>query len=367
MARGRVTIYEARGEMQLSAEYLEPQGAGALQVAFEQLKAKLAAEGLFDSARKKPLPVLPRRIGVVTSPRGAALQDILNILRRRHESLGILIYPAQVQGESAGREVSAGIRYFNRLRNVDVILVARGGGSVEDLAAFNDENLARAAAASELPLISAIGHETDFTILDFVADLRAPTPSAAAELVIQSKQHLEETLETLHRRLARASRYQLLIAGQRLSRLAQHGAFVRMRELIGRRYQRLDDLQFRLSAEGRDSLRQYRRRLDVAGARLRAQDLRYRLEVMRGELENRAAALTATARSLLQQQHARRGQLSGRLQALSPLNILERGYALIFEEDGTLLKNSSQTAPGRPIQAQLCHGKIQATVTNVEE
>jgi exodeoxyribonuclease VII large subunit len=367
MARGRVTIYEARGEMQLSAEYLEPQGAGALQVAFEQLKAKLAAEGLFDSARKKPLPVLPRRIGVVTSPRGAALQDILNILRRRHESLGILIYPAQVQGESAAREVSAGIRYFNRCRNIDVILVARGGGSVEDLAAFNDEGLARTAAASELPLISAIGHETDFTILDFVADLRAPTPSAAAELVIQSKQHLEETLETLHRRLARASRYQLLIAGQRLSGLAQHGAFVRMRELIGRRYQRLDDLQFRLSAEGRDSLRQYRRRLDVAGARLRAQDLRYRLEVMRGELENRAAALTAAVRSLLQQQHARTGQLRGRLQALSPLNILERGYALIFEEDGTLLKNSSQTAPGRPIQAQLCHGKIQATVTNVEE
>src|SRR5579862_3066374 len=197
VARGRVTIYEDRGELQISAEYLEPQGAGALQIAFEQLKAKLEAEGLFDSGRKKPIPTLPRRIGIVTSPQAAALRDILNILLRRHHTAGVLIFPAQVQGEAAGTEVSAGVRYFNRARNVDVIIVTRGGGSAEDLAAFNNEALARTVAASQIPVISAVGHETDFTILDFVADLRAPTPSAAAELVIRSRQEVEDQAEGL--------------------------------------------------------------------------------------------------------------------------------------------------------------------------
>src|SRR5271169_5911797 len=189
IARGRVTVYDERGDLQFQAEYLEPKGAGALQIAFEQLKAKLAAEGLFEVSRKKPIPALPRRIGVVTSPRGAAIQDMLNILRRRHESVNVLIYPAQVQGDTAATEVSAGVRYFNRHGKVDVIVVTRGGGSFEDLFAFNDETLARVIAGSEVPVISAVGHETDFTICDFVADLRAPTPSAA-ELVICSKQEL---------------------------------------------------------------------------------------------------------------------------------------------------------------------------------
>src|SRR4051794_32438451 len=201
--RGRVTVFEGRGELQLSAEYLEPKGAGALQIAFEQLKARLESEGLFDASRKKPIPALPRCIGIVTSPQAAALRDILNILRRRHQSASVLIYPAQVQGASAAQEVSTGVKYFNRAKSVDVIIVARGGGSAEDLAAFNHEGLARAVAASEIPIISAIGHETDFTIIDFVADLRAPTPSAAAELVIRSRQEIEEKAESLRLRLAR--------------------------------------------------------------------------------------------------------------------------------------------------------------------
>src|SRR5579863_5948754 len=194
VVRGRVTIYEDRGELQVAAEYLEPKGAGALQIAFEQLKAKLEAEGLFDAARKKSIPALPARIGIVTSPQAAALRDILNILERRHHTASILIYPAQVQGDAAALEVTAGVRYFNKASSVDVIIVARGGGSAEDLAAFNHEGLARAAFGSEIPLISAVGHESDFTILDFVADLRAPTPSAAAELVIRSRQEVDEQL-----------------------------------------------------------------------------------------------------------------------------------------------------------------------------
>ena len=178
-----ITIYDERGDLQLQAEMLEPKGAGALQLAFEQLKAKLAAEGLFDADRKKPIPALPRCIGVVTSSRGAALQDILNILRRRHESVSVLIYDARVQGESAAGEVSAGVQHFNRARNVDVIVVARGGGSFEDLFAFNDETLARAIAASKIPVLSAVGHETDFTICDFVADLRAPDVETRVDIL----------------------------------------------------------------------------------------------------------------------------------------------------------------------------------------
>ena len=192
VVRGRVTVYEDRGELQISAEYIEPKGAGSLQLAFEQLKAKLEAEGLFAPERKKPIPTLPSRIGIVTSAQAAALRDILNILQRRHHSVNVMIFPAQVQGDAAPYEVAEGVRYFNKHHNVEVIIVARGGGSAEDLAPFNNEALARTIAGSEIPVISAVGHETDFSITDFVADLRAPTPSAAAELVIRSRQEIEE-------------------------------------------------------------------------------------------------------------------------------------------------------------------------------
>src|SRR5579863_5086030 len=202
IARGQLTIYEARGEYQLVVEFLEPAGLGALQLAFEQLKANLAGEGLFEAARKKPLPVLPRTIGVVTSPTGAVIRDILRVLKRRFRNMNVLLYPVKVQGEGAAKEISEGIEYFNRHTLVDVMIVARGGGSLEDLWAFNEEVVARAIASSKIPVISAVGHETDFTIADFVADLRAPTPSAAAELVIQAKSELLQQLDSLFSRLA---------------------------------------------------------------------------------------------------------------------------------------------------------------------
>src|SRR5947208_13037466 len=293
VGRGRVTIYEDRGELQISAEYLEPKGAGALQVAFEQLKAKLEAEGLFDAARKKPIPTLPRRIGIVTSPQAAALRDILNILRRRHYTASVLIFPAQVQGEAASGEVSTGIRYFNKARNVDVIIVARGGGSAEDLAAFNHEGLARAVAASVIPVISAVGHETDFTIIDFVADLRAPTPSAAAELVIRSRQEAEEQAEALRQRLARAARYRLLMAKQALTEAAQHGAFGRMINGINQRQQKVDDFTYRLEKAERRMLEQQRRRWESAAAAVRHYDVRRMLSGIGKELDAGIAAMAA--------------------------------------------------------------------------
>ncbi len=366
IARGRVTVYETRGELQLSAEYLEPKGAGALQIAFEQLKARLAAEGLFDAARKRPLPALPRTIGIVTSPRGAAIRDILNVLQRRHEGVHVLIFPAQVQGEMAAVEVAAGVNYFSRARKVDVILVARGGGSAEDLAAFNDEALARAIAASKVPVISAIGHETDFTIADFVADLRAPTPSAAAEMVVEPKHDLDRRIADLRERLARAARYQLLMARQTLTELAQHAAFARMHEFLGRRQQRADELTFRLAQAQQELLDRHRRRLDVAATRLRHYDLRGRFTAMRRELAAQFAALSAATRRRLLEQRSSLERLSAQLDGLSPLKVLDRGYALVFDAAGKLVKDAAQLAAGDEISARLARGTLRATVKKTQ-
>ena len=362
VVRGRVTIYEDRGELQISAEYIEPKGAGALQVAFEQLKARLGAEGLFDVTRKKAIPALPRRIGIVSSAQAAALRDILNILRRRHRTASILIYPAQVQGENAPIEVSAGIRYFNKARNVDVIIVARGGGSAEDLAAFNHEGLARTVASSAIPIISAVGHETDFTIIDFVTDLRAPTPSAAAELVIRSRQEVEEQAEGLHRRLVLGIRYRMAVAQRALVELAQHGAFGRMMDGINQRQQRLDDLLYRLERAERQMFEQHRRRWERAAAAVRHYDVRRMLAGIRQQLESRVAAIAGATHNVLLQRRGRLEQLSGRLDALSPMAILERGYALVFDASGKLVKDAAQVQVGEEISARLARGEIGAVV-----
>ena len=362
IARGRLTIYEPRGELQLSAEYLEPKGAGALQIAFEQLRAKLAAEGLFDATRKKPLPALPQRIGIVTSPRGAAIQDMLNILRRKHSSVPILIYPAQVQGEAAPAEVRAGIQYFNHEDNVGVIIVARGGGSVEDLAPFNDEGLARVIAASAIPVVSAVGHETDFTIADFVADLRAPTPSAAAELVIESRDQLKERVASLRQRLARGARYRLLLARQVLTEWAQHAAFARIHDLLARRQQRMDDLVHRLIGAERQLLKQYGSRLDVAGARIRHFDVRRQLAAMAREIDSHSAALAAAMGRVLLVRRARWERSGARLEEMSPLKVLDRGYALVFDSTGELVRDAAQVNAGDEVSARLARGTIVSTV-----
>jgi len=363
VVRGRVTVYEDRGELQVSAEYIEPKGAGSLQLAFEQLKTKLEAEGLFAAERKKPIPSLPSRIGIVTSAQAAALRDILNVIERRHHSVNVLIFPAQVQGDSAAHEVAAGVRYFNQHCDVDVIIVARGGGSAEDLAAFNDEALARTVAASEIPLISAVGHETDFTIVDFVADLRAPTPSAAAELVIRSRQEVEDHAAALHERLSRAMRYRLLIGRQALTELAQHGAFARMMELIHQRQQKLDDLTHRLELAERHLLEQMRRRWELISASVRHYDLRLVLSGMRQQLESGTAALTAVMRNVMLQHRVRSERLQTALASLSPLAILERGYALVFDSEGKLLKDARAVKVGDEISARLAHGELRAAVT----
>jgi len=360
--RGRVTVYGERGELQISAEFLEPKGAGALQIAFEQLKAKLEAEGLFDSGRKKPIPTLPRQIGIVTSPQAAALRDIVNILRRRHHSANVLIFPAQVQGEAAAQEVSTGVRYFNKSRNVEVIIVARGGGSAEDLSAFNHEGLARTIATSQIPVISAIGHETDFTIMDFVADLRAPTPSAAAELVIRARQDVEDQAQALYERLLRVVRYRLLMARQALTELAQHRAFSRMMDDINQRQQRLDDLSYRLERAVRRLIELHRRKWETAAAAVRHYDARRVLAGMRSELARGGGVLAAATQKLLLQQRGHLDQLIRQIEALSPLAVLNRGYALVFDASGALLRDASEVSNGDEISARLAKGTLSATV-----
>jgi len=363
VVRGRVTVYEDRGELQISAEYIEPKGAGSLQIAFEQLKAKLEAEGLFAAERKKAVPALPARVGIVTSPQAAALRDILNILQRRHHTVNVVIYPAQVQGDAAAAEVAAGVRHFNRDRSVEVIIVARGGGSAEDLAAFSDEALARTVAASEIPVISAVGHETDFTILDFVADLRAPTPSAAAELVIRSRQGVEDQAAALHERLERAVRYRLLMGRQALTELAQHGAFGGIMGAIRQRQQKMDDLTYRLERSERRVLEQVRRRWETVAAAVRHYDLASVLASMRVGLGAGMAALAGAMRNVLLLHRTRVERLTTGLESLSPLAVLERGYALVFDASGKLLKDASGTEVGQEISARLARGEIVARVT----
>ena len=386
--RGRITVYEDRGELQISAEFMEPKGAGALQLAFEQLKARLQAQGLFEVSRKKAIPPLPRRIGIITSPQGAALRDILNILARRHHSANVVIYPAQVQGDAAAGEVIAGLRHFNpgvdlgvdqglqpqEIRHhdlrrgpaVEVIIIARGGGSVEDLACFNHEGLARAVANSKIPVISAIGHETDFTIVDFVADLRAPTPSAAAELVIRSRQEIEAQAEDLYRRLERALRYRLLMARQELTERAQHGAFARMMDGIHRREQKLDEQRFRLEKAQRQLLERCYRRCENVFASVRHYDARRRLLAIRQQLEAQVANLAAATRARLQQCRGALDRRTASLEALSPVAILNRGYALVFDAKGQLVKDAAQLDVGDELSARLARGRVRGRVTGTE-
>ena len=378
LVRGRVSVYESRGQLQLIAETLEPRGAGALQLAYEQLKARLLAEGLFDAGRKRPLPAFPRSVGVITSTSGAVLHDIVRVIRRRHARLNLLVYPATVQGPECAASVAAGIRWFNQIRRkqrlrkiiqpgqlstqVDLILIARGGGPLEDLAGFNDEALARVIAASALPVVSAIGHETDFTIADFVADLRAATPSAAAELITSAQHRIEERVEALDARVRRAIRYQLMLARQRLTALSVAQNQNRLQALIGRRSQRLDDLRHRIQSAANRRLRARASQLAALTARTERQNPAVRLALAHRRLEAASQSLNRLARTTIASRAARLDRATARLDALSPLAVLNRGYALVYTADGRLLRAAAEAHPGQTIRARLAHGSVTAEV-----
>jgi exodeoxyribonuclease VII large subunit len=367
LVRGRVSVYEQRGQMQLVAETMEPVGAGSLQLAFEQLKEKLKAEGLFEQARKRPLPPFPRTVGIVTSPTGAVIRDFLNIVARRHSGLNVLLCPVSVQGEFSAAEVQAALDCLNNSGLVDVIVIARGGGSLEDLAPFNSERVARAIVASRLPVVSAIGHETDFTIADFAADLRAPTPSAAAELITAAQHDVAEHLARLNHRLERAARFQVLQARQRLSRIPASRAEGRMAALLRRMEQRLDDLGFRMENAVRQHIRAGQRYVaDLAGAVLR-HDPRQQLAHARGHFEACRTRLDRTLERTLDAARARLGALDARLNSLSPLRVLDRGYALVLDAQGVVVRSVQQVADGARVTTRLSDGEFTSNVTQIRE
>ena len=364
LVRGRISVYESRGQLQLIAETMEPLGAGSLQLAFEQLKARLLSEGLFDADRKRPLPAFPRCVGIVTSPTGAVVRDIVNVVRRRHARLNLLVYPATMQGASSPSSVAAGVRWFNKNSSlVDVIILARGGGSMEDLAGFNDEALARVIAASELPVVSAIGHETDFTIADFVADLRAPTPSAAAELVTAAQHRVEDRIHSLEARVHRAGRFHLMHARQRYARLSAESVLVRLRDAVSRRDQRIDELRFRLEVASGRHLRSSLQRLGALAERLRRHDPSLRIAMTQRRLQQSTERLRRSVAEVISLRQARVNRASTRLEALSPVAVLSRGYALVYAADGTLLRSAADTAAGQNIRARLAEGTLEAQVT----
>jgi len=361
LARGRLDVYEARGEYQLQVEMVEPQGLGALQLAFEQLKRKLTLEGLFAPDRKRALPRFPRRIGIVTSPRGAAIGDMVQILSRRFPGLHIRLYPALVQGEGAAEEVCRGIDYFSRSGWADLVIVGRGGGSLEDLWTFNEEVVARAIAACFIPVVSAVGHETDVTIADFVADLRAPTPSAAAELVVPMREDLFERIAAARAKSTQALRYRLAMLERRLRQQGIERALNVLHRRVGRGLQRIDEQEFRLRErirKGADARERARRNLET---RLKRFDMRLRLATGRRRLETATATAGQCIHLNLTRQRGRLDRLDAKLSQLSPLRILERGYAIVSNETG-ILKDSAAAPVGSQIHVRLAKGELDAAV-----
>jgi exodeoxyribonuclease VII large subunit len=364
LVRGRVSVYEQRGQMQLVAETLEPVGAGSLQLAFEQLKERLKAEGLFDAARKRPLPMFPRCVGIVTSPTGAVIRDFVNIVTRRHSGLHIRLYPVSVQGESAPAEIEAALADLNSSELVDLIVLARGGGSLEDLAAFNSERVARAIASSRLPVVSAVGHETDFTIADFAADLRAPTPSAAAELITEAQHKIAEHLATQSHRLERAARFQILQARQHLAHLPVSRVESRVTTLLYRIGQRLDDATGRLDAALTSLLRLLQNRIAELAAAILHRDPRQNLAHVRQHLADLRARLERSLERLMQSSTSRLGAVDARLRSLSPLAVLDRGYALVLSADGALIRSAAQIASGDQVTTRLADGEFTSRVVS---
>jgi len=365
LVRGRVSVYAQRGQLQLIGEAIEPVGAGSLQLAFEQLKERLKAEGLFEAARKRPLPAFPRSVGIVTSPAGAVIRDFLNIAGRRHAGLNVIVCAAAVQGEQAAGEIETALSHLNASGLVDLIVVARGGGSLEDLSAFNSERVARAIVGSKLPVVSAIGHETDFTIADFVADLRAPTPSAAAELITEAQHRVEERVATQSTRLERAVRFQMLHARQKMDRVLLDRSERRMVTVLHRLGQRLDDVGFRMESNLTELIRRRQRETAALASDVLHHEPRQMLARMRERLTVGNTRMERSLERTLRRSSARVESLDARLRSLSPLAVLDRGYALVLDAEGMLIRSTSQLTPGDALRTRLSDGEFRSTVDEI--
>jgi exodeoxyribonuclease VII large subunit len=376
-ARGRLTVYAPRGDYELVVEALDPVGAGALRVAFEQLRDQLAAEGLFDEELKRPLPLFPRRVGIVTSPTGAAIRDILHVISRRTRTVDILLAPSRVQGEGAGLELARAIESLNELNEraielgrererVDVIIVGRGGGSAEDLWAFNDERLARAIRASVIPVISAVGHETDFTIADFAADLRAPTPSAAAETVAAREDEMADAVHDLTRDLVQSVRFRLMEQRARVHEAAMSQGFDDVRTRLRDAATTVDEARHRLETLMGRAATRARRRADAVSYRLQPAQLAARLAGARNRFDVACAERDAAIMMRLDDARARLAVSVASLDALSPLAVLQRGYALAEDERGKLLLDARAVEPGDKLTLRLARGRLRCRVEQTE-
>ena len=377
-ARGRLTVYEARGDYEMIVEALDPVGAGALQIAFEQLRERLQSEGLFAPERKRPLPVFPGRVGIVTSPTGAAIRDILNVISRRTRTVHVLFSPARVQGEGAGSDIARAIKLLNDHHQraqaegrdkdlVDVLIVGRGGGSTEDLWAFNTEEVARAIRGSAIPVISAVGHETDFTIADFVADQRAATPSAAAELVAAREDQLCATLAQYGQSLARLMRYKIVTARSRVQQQALSQAFAEVRGRMRDAAAATNSARHRLEILINQMLRGARLRNDALNASLAPAQLRARLSEARARFDSAYTNCNIAVEKQLEEARGRLGIAAASLDALSPLAVLQRGFAIAQSADGKLLRDAKMVSIGDSIKVRLAVGRIGARVDDIEE
>jgi exodeoxyribonuclease VII large subunit len=363
VVRGRISVYDPKGEYQLVGEHMEPHGFGALQLAFEQLKKKLAAEGLFDAARKRPLPALPRRVGIVTSIDGAALRDIVRVLRRRYPNAHLVIAPSRVQGDDAAGEIVRALRLIARIDGVDVVIVGRGGGSLEDLWAFNVEKVARAIAACPVPVISAVGHETDVTIADFVADLRAATPSAAAELVVRRKDDFCHFIDRLGGRLEAAMRGRVSRLDSRLNAVLARPGYAGQRGRLAMRGRHVAELSSALRQAMNGTISRRTRTHDLLRRALTQYNPLHRLAAVRTRLVTRDGQLAHAAARRVHVSDARFKALAARLDGLSPLSVLARGYAVAWDASRTrIIRDASTVTPGEEIIVRVERGEIRSTV-----
>jgi exodeoxyribonuclease VII large subunit len=377
-ARGKLSVFAPRGDYELVVESLDPVGAGALRIAFEQLRDRLQAEGLFAKELKRPLPVFPHRVGIVTSPTGAAIRDILNVLSRRTRTVHILFSPTKVQGDIAGSEIARAIwlinQYHERARRdgrvddlVDVLIVGRGGGSAEDLWAFNQEEVARAIRKSAIPVISAVGHETDFTIADFVADYRAATPSAAAEIVAAREDQICSTLEHLGRQLVRLTRYRIVAARSQVQEHAMSRVFDEVRGRLRNARLNANTATHELTLLMNERVRRANQRSAELVKQLSPARLQVRVAASRSRFESAYAATTESMDTHLQQARKRLGLAAASLDALSPLAVLQRGYAIAEDASGRLLRDTSRLELGDEVGVRLSKGKFKARVSEVSD
>ncbi|CAM2008417.1 exodeoxyribonuclease VII large subunit [Acanthopleuribacter pedis] len=362
LVSGTLSVYPPRGEYNLIVDRIEEMGLGKLRAEFERLKLQLRAEGLFDAEHKKPLPLLPTKIGIVTSPTGAAIRDMLRVLHHRHGGLHVLIYPARVQGQGAAEEVAEGVQFLDSRGGCDVIIIGRGGGSEEDLWAFNEEVLARAVFAAKTPIVSAVGHEVDFTISDFVADVRAATPSNAAELVVQTKNEYRKTLDSLVQRMGRLMQQRLLYYKSRITISESNPIFVRVRSRINEAGRAVSDAEYRMKQAITQRVYGGERQLHRLDERLQVQRLQNRLNLLEQRLKQADNALNQNMALRLERARQRAGATMARLEDLSPLKILNRGYAVVFDDREQVVRRPGAVKVGSVLKLRLAEGELAARV-----